>query len=225
LKTAVRLCLLFSAILLSTGAARCEEPLQTILDGLKEKYGHLSGLKVDYTREIITRSMSLLGSQAEGDRAEGHIFFKPPHFLRLEQKRPAEETVLTDGAVLWWYIPEKNEVHKYDAGKFGKELGLLSDIFRGLVRVGERFDVTRLPEKEPDSVRLQLVPVPAWEEIDRIVIALTPGHDIRAVEIHNLLGTVTRFKLGRFHEMDAFDSGFFEFKAPEGARVVEQGEM
>ena len=213
--------ILFSTI----GAARCEDSLQAILEGLTEKYGNLSGLKVDYTREIITRSMFLLGGQARGDRARGLIFFKAPHFLRLEQKTPTRETVLTDGTVMWWYVPEKREANKYDARKFGKELGLLTDIFRGLVRVGERFDVTRLPETAPDAIRLQLTPVPAWKEIDRIVITLTPGHDIRVVEIHNLLGTVTRFTLDRFHEMDTFDNGFFEFSAPEGTKVVEHGEM
>jgi outer membrane lipoprotein-sorting protein len=226
-KTVARFRLLFLAILLlsATGTAWCEEPLQFVLEGLKEKYGHLSGLKVGYTREIITRSMSLLGGRAQGDRARGHIFFKPPHFLRLEQKAPAEETVLTDGTVMWWYVPEKREAYTYDAGKFGKELGLLSDIFRGLAHAGERFGVTCIPAKESGETRLELTPVPAWEEIDRIVVTLTGGYGIRVVEIHNMLGTVTRFTLDAIQEMDAFDSGFFHFEAPEGVRVVEQGEM
>ena len=207
------------------GTAWCTDDLSRALGGLKETYGLLPGFVVDYTREVVTRSMSLLGDPIAGDRADGVISFQPPRFLRLEQKAPATETLVTDGTVLWWYVPRKGEVHRYDARRFGKELGLLADIFRGLANVGERFDTALVSVPDSEDVRVELKPVPAWEDIDRIVITVTPGHRIRAVDIHNLLGTVTRFTLGEFREMERFDKEFFEFTAPEGVRVVDEGGM
>ena len=102
-----------------------------ILEGIQIKYGHLPGLTIDYSREVTTRSMALLGSQIKKELATGKMYFKPPHFLRLEQENPRPETVITDGEALWWYIPEKNQVHRYSAKDFGKELELHDSSFMG----------------------------------------------------------------------------------------------
>jgi outer membrane lipoprotein-sorting protein len=222
-RAALSVWLLLAALI--PAQAWCAEDLDRVLQGLKETYGHLPGFSLDYTREVVTRSMSLLGNQISGDRAKGVIFFKPPHFLKLEQEEPAPETLTTDGTVLWWYLPRKREAHRYDAHKFGKELGLLADIFRGLTNVGERFDTVLLSGPDAKAVQVQLKPVPPWEEIDRIVITLGPGQRIRVVEIYNLLGTVTRFTLGDLREIKRFETGFFQFTVPDGVRVVEEGAM
>ena len=112
-----------------------EDALSNILQGIKEHYGQTSGLSVPYTRDVMTRSMSMLGAQSKGDLASGIIHFKAPHFLRLDQEMPASEIIIANDNILWWYIPDKKEAHRYRAKDFGKELRLLSDIFRGLAEV------------------------------------------------------------------------------------------
>ena len=79
--------------------------LTDILEGIRKNYGSLPGLTLSYSREVITRSMAMLGDQVKGDLATGHMFFKPPCFLKLEQKTPKQETVISDEETLWWYIP------------------------------------------------------------------------------------------------------------------------
>ncbi|NQU14566.1 MAG: outer membrane lipoprotein carrier protein LolA, partial [Desulfobacteraceae bacterium] len=106
--------------------------LSNILDGIRNKYGHLPGLSVTYTREVITRSMSMLGGQVKGDLATGRIYFKPSHYMRLEQETPRSETIIYNGDTLWWYIPDKKCVYKYPAQQFGQELRFLSNVFGGL---------------------------------------------------------------------------------------------
>ena len=63
---------------------------------------------------------------------------------------PDRETVTTDGKDIWWFIPEKKIVYQYPAGRLGKELRLLSNIFMGLSDASDKFDVT-LPEPEKDD--------------------------------------------------------------------------
>ena len=87
--------------------------LSGILEGIRNKHNHLPGLTVNYTREVITRSMSMLGKQVKGDLATGRIYFRPPYFLRLEQKTPQTEAIIADGETLWWYIPQKKQAHQY----------------------------------------------------------------------------------------------------------------
>ncbi len=197
--------------------------LSGILEGIRSKHNHLPGLTVNYTREVITRSMSMLGNQVKGDLATGRIYFRPPYFLRLEQKTPKAETIIANGETLWWYIPEKKQAHQYPFCEFGKELRLLSDIFRGLVRVEENFQVAMLMQKEEGSYKIELRPDPPWQEIDRIILTVTSSYDIRQVDIHNQLGSITRFRLKGLVEREKFDKNFFHFIVPEGVKLVKEG--
>ncbi|MCK4784143.1 MAG: outer membrane lipoprotein carrier protein LolA, partial [Desulfobacteraceae bacterium] len=217
---------LFSLVLLLwQGPASGSDRLSGIIEGVHEKYRDLPGLKVGYTREVITRSMSMLGAQARGDLATGHIFFKPPHFLRLEQETPKPETIITNGETLWWYIPDKRRAHKYPSEQFGKELNLLSDIFRGFTQLEKRFKVGMVDQNDEGEYLIQLKPDPPWQDIDRIRITVTPKYDIRVLDIYNQLGSVTRFTLKNLAVKKAFEKDFFRFSLPEGVRLIEEGEL
>ncbi len=207
-------------MILSVPLAHGEESTSDILEGIRHRYGTASGLSVPYTREVVTRSMSMLGTQAAGDLASGIIYFKAPHFLRLDQEKPQTEKIVANGDILWWYIPQKKEAHRYKAEDFGRELRLLSDIFRGLADVSDSFKV-RLAEKNKEGDNeLVLVPDPPWQEIDRIALTVGPGHNIRSVHIFNALGSVTKFNLGDFDLGRTFEEEFFQFAAPPGVTVI-----
>lgn len=171
----------------------------------------------------MTRSMSMLGAQAKRDLASGTIHFKSPHFLRLDQEKPGLEIIIANDDILWWYIPRKKEAHRYRAKDFGRELRLLSDIFSGLAEVEDSFKVQFQEKDEKGDVRIVLVPDPPWQEIDRIILTVSPEHEIRSVRIFNALGSVTRFNLGDFELEKTFEKGFFEFVAPPGVNVIVEG--
>jgi len=196
--------------------------LTDILEGIRKNYGSLPGLTLSYSREVITRSMTMLGDQVKGDLATGHMFFKPPCFLKLAQKTPKSETVISDEETLWWYIPDEKRAYKYPAKDFGKELRLLSDIFRGLIRVEERFEVTLLYPNELGEYQVELRPNPPWQNIDRIILAVTSEQNIRIVGIHYQLGSVTLFTLKDIAAKQDFEKNFFSFVFPEGVQLVEE---
>jgi outer membrane lipoprotein-sorting protein len=211
-------------ILLLVGSmARASGEVSNVMEGINRRYGHLKGLSLTYTREVVTRSMSMLGNQARGDLASGKIHFKPPYSLRLEQEKPQSEIVVTNGDTLWWYIPQKKRVYRYPSNKFGRELKLLSDIFSGLAKVEERFRVRLSAPNEGGGYQLELFPHPPWEEIDHIVLTLANGYDIRVVEIYNQLGSITRFTLSDLLVQEKFEKGFFQFFLPEDVQLVEEG--
>jgi outer membrane lipoprotein-sorting protein len=197
--------------------------LSGIIEGIHEKYRKLPGLEVGYTRDVITRSMSMLGAQARGDLATGHIYFRPPHFLRLEQETPKHETIITNGETLWWYIPDKKCAHKYPSEQFGKELNLLSDIFRGFTQLEKQFKVGIVDQNDAGEYLIQLEPDPPWQDIDRLRITVTPKYDIRVLDIYNQLGSITRFTLKNLAVKEDFEEGFFHFALPEGVKLIEEG--
>jgi outer membrane lipoprotein-sorting protein len=204
------------------GTALAGDDLPQVLDGLKKTYGHLDAISIPYTREVITRSMSMLGSQAKGDLATGTIYFRPPDLLRLEQEKPKVETIIANSTTMWWYIPDKKTAYEYKTGQFGKELSLMTNIFRGLVEVEDNFQVTLHGKNSLDEYEMELIPTPPWQEIQKIEVMATNDYRIRTAKIHNLLGSITIFMLGEFTEIHTLDERFFTFTAPKGVKVISE---
>ena len=198
------------------------DPAKEVIHCLRAEYGDLAGFSVSYEREIRSSSMALLGGPATGDHASGRIHFRPPHFLKIAQEAPKPETVVTNGETLWWYIPHKQEAHRYRSEDVGRELRVLADVFRGLKEVSEDFEILWEGHAENGDRRIRLVPDPPWAETDHIRLAVTPACRLRVVEIHNTVGNVTRFTLGPLEPQDAFEEGFFTFSVPEGVRVLDE---
>jgi outer membrane lipoprotein-sorting protein len=209
--------------LLPINGLAADDPLVRILEGVREKYRDIPGFSVPYRREIITRSMALLGDDVKSDLATGQLHFKPPHYLKVQQESPRKEDVITDGDTIWWYIPQQKQVYRYPSDQLGQELGVLSDIFQGLKEVEASFHVTLQGKDEKGLQQLELHPDPPWSQVDHIKISVAEGdYAIRVVEIHNYVGGTTRFILANRMIQQAFDEDFFRFVVPEGVRVIEE---
>ena len=213
-----------TAFLLSNaGRLYGDERLTMILDGILKRYGDLPGLAVTYKREIVTKSREMLGDEMKADLASGEIHFKPPGYIRIIQEKPRSETVTSDGETLWWYIPEKDLVYQYPSSRLGRELTLLSDIFRGLSRVEESFDIMQSDLGDTKEYHLEMIPDPPWEEIDHINLSVDrDSFDIREVEIYNFLGSITRFILGDLSVQKGLTKDYFRFVVPKGVRVIKE---
>ncbi|MGD8226706.1 MAG: outer membrane lipoprotein carrier protein LolA [Desulfobacteraceae bacterium] len=215
--------LLLLLLLWPTSLAKADMKLTEILAGIQKRYGDLPGLSIPYKREIITRSMALLGGSTEADMASGQIHFRSPKFLRVQQDTPKPETIISDGNTLWWYIPHKNQVYQYPSHRLGKEIQLLNDIFQGLRAVEESFDVILMETDERGAYQLKLIPNPPWAEIQHIMLSISEeDYTIRKVETHNQIGGITRFILGDLSVKEKFPEDFFKFVAPEGVKVIQQ---
>jgi outer membrane lipoprotein-sorting protein len=219
-----RIIFLTPILILASLATVClaDDELSELLGNIRKKYARLPGFTVTYKREVLTRSMAMLGEGMSTDLATGKFHFKPSYFLRVEQETPNPETVITDGETLWWYVPRKKEVYRYPSHGFGKELRLLSDIFHGLRTVEENFDVNLMDNDTDGEYRLRLTPNPPWQEIQHIQLSVDRGNSaIRVVEIYNYVGGMTRFTLGNLTVQEKFEEGFFGFVVPEGVKVIE----
>jgi outer membrane lipoprotein-sorting protein len=204
-------------------ALAADPKLSSILEGIRKRYGLVAGLTLTYEREVITKSMAMLGDQVKAEVATGLIHYKAPHFLKFQQETPTKEILVTDGNVLWWYIQAKNQAHRYSSHQLSQEVKLLGDIFQGLRGVEQSFVVLQKGEDDKGALILEVTPSPSWGEIDNIDLTLTPGSfHIQKVEIYNLLGGLTRFKLGDSIKEERFKDDFFKFIPPAGTRVIEE---
>ena len=205
-------------------SAFAEDPkLSAVLEGIRKRYGLVPGLTLTYEREVITKSMAMLGDQVKAEVATGLIHYKSPHSLKFQQETPTKEILVTDGNVLWWYVQAKNQAHRYSSHQMSREVKLLGDIFQGLRGVEQSFVILQKGEDEKGAMILEVTPSPSWGEIDHIDLTITPGtFHIQKVEIYNLLGGLTRFKLGDSVKEERFKEDFFKFSPPAGTRVIEE---
>jgi len=209
--------------LLPLNAPAADPTLSTVLEGIRKTYGSAPGLTLPYEREVISKSMAMLGDQIKAEVATGLIHYKSPQFLKFEQRTPAKEILVTDGNTLWWYIEAKNQAHRFSSHQLSRELKLLGDIFQGLRGVEESFVILQKGEDEKGALILEVTPSPPWGDIDHIDLTVTPGSfQIRKVEIYNLLGGLTRFKLGDSLKEEKFKDDFFRFTPPPGTRIIEE---
>lgn len=214
--------LLVAFSLAGAGPSHGGDELIKILEGIRNNYGTLSGLTLRYEREIITKSMAMMGDAVKSDLAAGKLHYMPPYFLRVEQETPNQEILTTDGKTLWWYLPQKKQVHRYPTDRLGPELQLLSDVFRGLKGVEEGFVVSLREDGEGESLRLELTPTPPWPDITQIDLHVhAPDYTLEKVEIYNIMGGLTRFKLDGTIQQGAFKEDFFRLEIPEGTRIIE----
>ncbi len=223
-----RITIISLCLLVFQGTASGSDDLPRILDGLKKNYGGLDAISIPYAREVVTRSMVMLGNQAKGDLATGTIYFRAPDLLRLEQEKPRVETIIANSMTMWWVIPAKKTVYEYKTEEFGKELRLMTNILRGLAQVEDSFYV-KLQEKDeakekesPGVCKITLIPNPPWEEIQKIDVTVGDDFHIQTVKIYNFLGSVTIFTLEKFTEIHTLDKRFFTFTAQKGMKVIVQ---
>jgi outer membrane lipoprotein carrier protein len=216
-------CLSFFLILGATRQQLAGDEVSRIIDGMRGRYGNAAGITADYTREAISKTMALLGTADRQDIAQGTLYFRPPYSLRLEQKSPQEELLVTDGQSLWWYVPHKNEAYRYPALEFGRELRLLSDILRGLRDAEANFEITLNAHSDTNIFALTFKPDPPWPDIDHLqVMILKNDYTIKQVAIYNMVGGLTRFVFTGLQESDGFEEAFFSFSPPHGTKVIDQ---
>lgn len=217
--------LLFSwvfCLLFFHGPVWADEDLSKVLDGIADRYAPLQGLVVRYEREVISRTLSMLGGEVRGDLASGRMFIKPPCYLRLEQESPTHEIIVTDGRTLRWYIPVKKEIHEYPAERFGQEMKFLTDLFGGLKEAKKAFRPSFKGTDKDGLICLELIPDPPWEQVDRVIVKTSSHFEIRSVEIRNTIGGITRFILSEARETGSFPADFFHLEVPRGVKVVRE---
>jgi chaperone LolA len=213
--------LVFGSII--QGRAFPDDQVTAILDGVRTRYGSAQGLTALYTREAISKTMVTLGVSERRDVAKGTLYFKPPYLLRLEQASPQEELLLTDGQMLWWYIPGKKEAYQYTTETFGKELRLLGEVLQGLKGAEDNFKITYQDNPEATTYQLALMPDPPWEDIDHLELRIgKEDFIIKQVDIVNTIGGLTRFMLSDLWEDVSLQEGLFTFSPPLGVKVIEK---
>ena len=154
------------------------------------------------------------------DSASGKLYVQYPGKMRWEYLKPESQLIVTDGAQLWMYRPEDNQVMLGEASTFfseGKGAGFLSDI--RLLR--KDFSITLEAIRFGDYYNLKLVPLEKNWDIAyvHLLVSKTTFH-IAQVFTYNAYDDVTRIELVNPQFDESFDDAFFTFKIPQGVDIL-----
>ena len=209
-----------SVLICNSPVGYAEDPkTEELIKNIREYNGSFSAFSSRYVRDIITKSMQLLGRTSSEDKSEGIIYFKSPYNLKVVQETPNKELLVATDENVIWYIEEKNEAHIYNKEKFGKEFNLLTDLFTGLEEAFENFIINALEPREGNAV-LELIPDPLWQEVAKVEIYIYDNRRISSIRIYNHLDTLTYFNLEEFKTEEKLSNDFFSFIPPSGAQII-----
>ena len=181
--------------------------------GVDQLKAFLSGAKTGQTtfRQIVSRKAGRAPQESSGTFA-----FARPGKFRWSYEKPHAQIIVGDGAKLWIYDPDLNQVvvRKLDQALGATPAALLAGD-DGLEKNFELHDGGKSDEVEfvdakprnPDSgfasVRIGL-----------------KGNLPRTMELHDSFGQVTQLSFGSFERNATVDASLFRFVPPPGADVV-----
>jgi outer membrane lipoprotein carrier protein len=220
---------IIAIVLISTAgvaAVNAGDDPEKILSDIQDYYSTVKTLKAHYVRTTTTPAMEGVFQTSAEHVATGILQFKKPAKLILNQDAPRPETLITNGATVWWYIPEENLVHRYAKVNVYGELQPLLDFLNGLGSLEGKFSVKITPGGEAPNInhRLDLTRLenggggPA-----QITVWCAPETFVlQGFKLTSLTGETTVFKFNSVDVNKDLSDETFNFQIPPGADVVDE---
>ena len=219
-------------------AAKADD-IHQLARAVDDHYNHLRSLQSDFT-EIY-----------RGDGVErvesGTLWLKKPRKMRWEYRSPSEKLFVSNGQIVWFYLPAERQLRKTTLRKLddirsplafllGKtklenELqGLSKAVDQSPLQPGDTVlrGVPRglvLPNAGPPNADPQgAVSQGGADQLTEVILEITPADQIVRIILAAADGASTEFRFAGWKENVEMSDGSFSFTAPAGVETVE-GEL
>lgn len=199
----------------------------------------LSLLSSPYTAEDIalraeTKLRSLRSIQAKFEqvyysstvstplREKGNFYFKKPALMKWEYKDPEERTYLLKEGFFLEYIPEDNQIIKYDLSREEHEPEILS-ILSGQKGIVDNYSVEFSPFPTKNSKALQLKLTPKQEDTDTFILLEIDEKTwlIQKAIFFDWAGNKMEYRFSKIKTNVRLAKDVFELKVPPGVEIIE----
>jgi outer membrane lipoprotein carrier protein len=198
--------------------ARAASPVdvKNLSAAVDDHYNGLASLEASFTQVYRGAGM---------DRTEsGTLWLKKPGKMRWEYRSPREKLFVSDGKVVWFYVPDDRQARKQPANRLEDMRSPLAFLL-GKTRLEKELrglslapDVT--PVEQGDVV-LRGVPQGISDQITEVLLEITPKHEIRQITLQDVDGSTTEYRFSDQKGDVAVANAQFEFQPPAGTEVVE----
>lgn len=210
-----RFTVLFALAASAAGAADVK-PIAAAVDA---HYNHLQSLQAEFIE--IYRGSGM-------DRTEGGtLWLKKPGKMRWEYRSPREKLFVSNGKDAWFYVPEDHQARKSAAKKLEDIRSPLAFLLGKTKLEKELRGLSIAPDIAPlqsGDVVLRGVPSAMADQLNEIVLEITPEHRIVRLILQSVDGSSTEYQFSDQKEDVPIADTRFQFKPPTGTEVVE-GEL
>lgn len=164
-------------------------------------------------RFVQTYRSGLIGREVV---ERGVVSIKQPGRMRWEYQKPEKKTFVSDGKTFYFYVPADRQVIIRDqAGDRGVPALLLS----GQGNLLQQFEAG-VEAAPAGRSRLRLVPRKPDPEIEKILVDVDAEARIRAIQVFDAQGNLSRFDFDEIRENVGLKDRLFRFQIPSGVEVV-----
>ena len=135
--------------------------------------------------------------------------------MRWEYEVPEKKTFVSDGKRFYFYVPADRQVIVKERGGDRSLPALLLSGGEILAHFGVAFE-----EADGGLQRLRLTPRQEDDEVTTAVLVVDKEARIRAIEITDVQGSLSRFDFADLRENVGVKDEVFEFQVPKGVEVI-----
>jgi outer membrane lipoprotein carrier protein len=203
--------------LLAAGAMAGEGPgeLDRHIAAIERRYESMQDMQAGFTQESRSGALPVVQHGA------GTVRLKKGGKMLWDYTSPERQQIILDGTNLWLYLPDDKQVMKNDYARLPSHI--VADLFRGRVRLRERFAVRREQEPcAPGRLCLALIPREETPSVKSLRMTIdTATYDITATEIEDMFGNRTLLRFSGIVTDAGIDDAVFVFTPPPGVDVFE----
>jgi len=149
------------------------------------------------------------------ETSSGRVYLQRPGRFRWDYEKPYEQTIVGDGAKVWVYDKDLEQV---TIRPMQKVLGSTPALILGSdTRIDEQFNVTEDGHRD-GAAWLTLIPRDARNEYAKVRLGFE-GKDVRWMELFDNFGQTTRLKFYAEQRNQPIDAVVFAFTPPAGVDV------
>jgi outer membrane lipoprotein carrier protein len=192
------------------GVAYGGDTLARALDGLQRHYRETRSFSAKFFEEIAAVG-------APKRTRTGTVYFLKPGRMRWEFDEPSKELIISDGAQLYNYDPELNQVVEAPLTQALRSPGA-TEFLLGAGDVARDFNASLLDGAGNGLTNLKLVPK---REGNTVELGLDPNnYDVQTIRVIDQLGNVTSLKFTNIVNNTPVSDSLFKFAVPPGADIV-----
>ncbi|HKU25725.1 MAG TPA: outer membrane lipoprotein chaperone LolA, partial [Candidatus Sulfotelmatobacter sp.] len=183
--------------------------VKAIAAAVDAHYNHLRSLEAEFSELYRGSGMERTES--------GTLWLKKPGKMRWEYRSPKEKLFVSDGKEAWFYVPEDRQARKSAAKKLDDLRSPLAFLLgktkleKELQGLSNAADVAPL---EPGDTVLRGVPRGLEDQINEILIEVTPENQISRLIMQAVDGGTTEYRFSHQKENVPIADGRFGFKPP-----------
>lgn len=180
------------------------------VESLKGFLNQTTSVKARFAQMVLDKNMKLL------QQSTGTMQFLRPGKFRWEYTKPYEQTIVGDGAKLWIYDKDLNQVtvRKLDGAIGSSPAALLA----GSNEIEKNFTLTNIGRQEGLDW-LEARPKAQDTAFERIRLGFSKA-GLEAMELRDQFGQITVIKFADVERNPALAPEVFKFAPPKGADLI-----